>query len=315
MPNELPVALQLCPFSAFLEAGLSLRFEVIRWFKLDEAAQSKFLVERANTVRAVVSGGHIGCPNELMSSLPKLGVIAINGVGLDKVDLPFATSRGVAVGNTPGVLTEDVADLAVGLIIDLLRGIAASDAYVKAGKWPGGDRPLGRKVSGRRFGIVGLGRIGQAIAARLAPFGPVSYTGPKPKTVPFNYQPDLLQLARDSEVLVVACPATSETRKLIGDAVFEALGKDGYLVNVSRGSVVDEPALVAALRDGRIAGAALDVFENEPEVPAGLRTGDRTVLTPHIASATVETRVRMADMVLANLDAWRSGKPLPTAAN
>jgi lactate dehydrogenase-like 2-hydroxyacid dehydrogenase len=306
------VALQLCPLSAYLETGLRSRFDVVRWFELDADARTAFLRDDAAKVRAVVSGGHLGCDNALMSALPGLGVIAINGVGLDKVDLDWARARGVRVANTPGVLTEDVADLAVGLVIALLRGIPAADAYVKSGAWVRGDPPLGRKVSGRSFGIVGLGRIGLAIGERLAPFGPVAYSGPRPKSVPWTYHADLHALARAVEVLVIACPATAATRHLVGASVLEALGP-GWLVNVSRGSVVDESAVVEALAASRLAGAALDVFEDEPHVPAALRASDRAVLTPHIASATVETRTRMADIVLANLDAFLAGTPLPTA--
>ena len=307
-------ALQLCPFSAYLEAGLAARFDVVRWFELDDAAKAAWLGAHAPAVRAVVTGGHVGCSNTLMSALPALGLIAINGVGVDKVDLALARSRGVRVSTTPGTLTEDVADLAVGLVISLLRGIPAADAYLRDGDWAvRGDWPLARKVSGRRFGIVGLGNIGAATAARLAAFGPVAYTGPRRKDVPYPYHPDAVSLARASDVLVLACPANASTRHLIGDAVFDALGPAGYLVNVARGAVVDEAALGAALAAGRIAGAALDVFENEPQVPAALRASPRTVLTPHVASATHETRVQMADLVLANLDALLSGGEPPTA--
>ncbi len=301
------IALQLCPFSPRLEAGLSARFDVIRWFELSEGEQSTWLAAQAPGVHAVVTGGHVGCSNALMAALPSLGIIAIHGVGVDKVDLPFARSRNVRVTTTPGVLTEDVADLAVGLIIGLLRGIPASDAYVRAGSWEQGDRPLARKVSGRRFGVVGLGHIGAAIAARLAAFGPVSYTGPQRKEVPYAFHADLLDLARASDVLVLACPANASTRHIVNAAVLAALGEEGYLVNVARGAVVDEGALVAALDAGRLAGAALDVFENEPHVPEALRSSSRVVLTPHMASATVETRIRMADVVLENLDAFRAG--------
>ena len=301
------IALQLCPFSPRLEAGLQERYEVIRWFELSEAEQSTWLAARAPAVQAVVTGGHVGCSNALMVALPSLGIIAIHGVGVDKVDLPFARSRNVRVTTTPGVLTEDVADLAVGLIIGLLRGIPASDAYVRAGSWEQGDRPLARKVSGRRFGVVGLGHIGAAIAARLAAFGPVAYTGPQRKEVPYAFHADLLDLARASDVLVLACPANASTRHIVNAAVLAALGEEGYLVNVARGAVVDEGALVAALDAGRRAGAALDVFENEPHVPEALRSSSRVVLTPHMASATVETRIRMADVVLENLDAFRAG--------
>lgn len=313
MSEKPPLALQLCSLSAYLEAGLAARFEVVRWFELDAAAQAAWLTRRAAEVRAVATGGHMGIDNALMSALPNLGLVAINGVGIDKVDLAFARSRGVRVSSTPGAPTDDTADLAVGLVIGLLRGIPAADAHVRSGAWSKGDRPLMRKVTGCRFGIVGLGNIGSAVAARLAPFGPIAYTGPRRKTVAYDYEPDLLALARTADVLVLTCPANAATRHLVGKTVLEALGPKGYLINVARGSVVDEAALVAALDAGVIAGAALDVYENEPHVPEALRASSRVVLTPHMASATVETRTRMADVVLANLDAFVAGAPLPTA--
>jgi lactate dehydrogenase-like 2-hydroxyacid dehydrogenase len=308
---ELSIALQMCPFSGDLETALAQRFEMARWFEMDAPAQQDLVTARAADIRAVVTSGSVGCPVELMLGLPALGVIAINGVGLDKVNLDIARQRGIAVGSTPGALSEDVADLAVGLIIALLRDIPASDAHVRSGAWPGGERPLGRKVSGRRFGILGLGQIGFAIAQRLTPFGPVSWTGPRAKPVEWPFVPDVLSLARTSDVLVVACPANPATRHLVNNAVLEALGPQGYLVNISRGAVVDESALATALAAGRVAGAALDVFENEPHVPDSLRRLPNTVLTPHVASATHETRRRMAELVLANLDAFLQGRPLP----
>ena len=307
------VALQLCPFAPPLEAALADRFELLRWFELDEAERSAWLWARATFVRAVVTSGQVGCPSALMEALPLLGIIAINGVGFDKVDVDLARRRGVGVTTTPGVLTEDVADLAVGLIIGLLRNIPAADAFVRAGDWVGGERPPGRKVSGRRFGIVGLGHIGLAIAQRLAAFGPVAYTSPRAKPVPYDFHPDLTALARASDVLVIACRANAATRHMVGATVIEALGPEGYLVNVARGSIVDEAALIEALAAGRLAGAALDVYEDEPHVPAALRASPKVVLTPHIARVTVETRKRMADLVLENLDAFLSGAPLPSA--
>ena len=173
--------------------------------------------------------------------------------------------------------------------------------------------PLTKRVTGCTFGIVGLGSIGSAVAARLAPFGPILYTGPNRKPVDYTYEPDLLALSRKADVLVVTCPANAATRHLIGPAVFEALGPKSYLVNVSRGLVVDETALAAALDAGTIAGAALDVYQNEPHVPEPLKQSPKTVLTPHMASGTVEGRKHMADMMLANLDAFLAGSPLPTA--
>jgi lactate dehydrogenase-like 2-hydroxyacid dehydrogenase len=297
-----PTLLQLCPFSPHLESGLATRFTVIRWFEMSPAAQSAWLKEYGAMVRGVVTGGHVGCSNELMQALPALGVIAINGVGVDKVDLPLAGTRGIRVNTTPGVLTEDVADLAVGLVIGLLRGLAQADAFVRAGNWVRGERPLGRKVSGRRFGILGLGQIGSAIASRLSAFGPVAYTGPNRKAVAYPYFANVSELAAASDVLVIACPANAATHHLVAAQVLRALGPEGYLVNVSRGAIVDEAALIAALTRGELAGAALDVFENEPHVPEALRNSERVLLTPHVASATVETRIGMADVVLRGLD-------------
>jgi lactate dehydrogenase-like 2-hydroxyacid dehydrogenase len=298
-----PAALQLCGFSAYLEDALRQRFELCRWFELTDAARQQYLGVHGARVRAVVTGGHVGCSNELMRALPQLRIISVNGVGVDKIDLPLARERGVRVATTPGVLTADVADLAIGLVISLLRGIPAGDAYVRHGLWPNGERPLARRVTGRRFGIVGLGQIGAAIAARLAPFGPVAYMGPARKPVPYEFHADVVALARVSDVLILSCPANVATRHLIDAAVMAALGPTGYLINVARGAVVDEDALARALAAGQIAGAGLDVFANEPHVPRTLRELPNTVLTPHVASATVETRQAMADLVLANLDA------------
>jgi lactate dehydrogenase-like 2-hydroxyacid dehydrogenase len=314
MSESRAVALQMCPFSSYLEAGLKARFEVIRWFELSASEKAAALQRHAGAVRAVVTGGHIGCSDDLMVALPNLGIIAINGVGVDKVSLPLARQRAVYVTTTPGVLTDDVADLAVGLIIGLLRGIPSGDAYVRAGRWLQAERLLARKVSGLRFGIVGLGHIGSAIAGRLTAFGPVAYTGPhrKPQAA-YPFHANAEELAAASDVLVIACPANASTLRLIGAAVLDALGPEGYLVNVARGSVVDEPALIAALNAGRIAGAALDVFENEPHVPAELLESQKVVLTPHVASATIETRMQMSDVVLANLDAFLRGQSAVSA--
>jgi lactate dehydrogenase-like 2-hydroxyacid dehydrogenase len=301
--TPLPLVLQMCPFSSYLEQQLRARFEVMRWYELDAAARAPWLTAHAGRVRGIATGGHVGCPAELMQALPALAVISINGVGVDKVDLALAAERGVQVATTPGVLTADVADLAVGLVIALLRDIPAADAFVRAGAWPGGDKPLARRVSGCRFGIVGMGQIGLATAQRLAAFGPVAYTGPRSKPVPYAYYAALPELAGAVDVLVLTLPANPQTRHMVDARVLDALGPKGYLVNVARGAVVDEAALITALQAGRIAGAALDVFEDEPNVPAALRQHPRVVLTPHMATATVETRLQMADRVLANLDA------------
>lgn len=303
-----PILLQLAPMSADLEAALDARGERIRL----DAPHAGWLAAHGPGVRAIITGGGTGCPRALVEALPSLGLIAINGVGYDKVDIDHAAAHGVAVTNTPGVLTDDVADLAVGLVIGLFRDLAKADAHVRSGAWARGEMPLARKVSGSRFGIVGLGRIGGAIAERLRAFGPVAYTGRSRKPVDLAFHPDAATLAAASGVLIVAVSASAETRHMIDARVLDALGPGGVLVNVARGSVVDEAALVAAIEGGRIAGAALDVFEDEPNVPRALVESERTLLTPHIASATVETRAAMAALVLDNLDAFLAGRPLVT---
>lgn len=313
LPPNLPLALQLCPFSPALEQGLAGRLELVRWFELSPADQAALLERRGAEVAIVATGGHIGCPPSLLTALPALKLVAINGVGFDKVDLDLARSRGVRVSTTPGTLTDDVADLAVGLIIAQFRRIPAADRHVREGAWPKGELPLARKVTGSRFGVLGLGQIGEAIAARLRPFGEVAYCARSDRANGLQFFADAESLARWADVLVVACAATPQTRNLVDGRVLSALGARGVLVNISRGSVVDEDALAQALAAGTIEGAALDVFADEPHVPEALRQAANTVLTPHIASATAETRAAMAALVLANVDAALAGTPLPSA--
>jgi lactate dehydrogenase-like 2-hydroxyacid dehydrogenase len=305
--------LQLGHFLPALEQGLQERFQVHQW--PDAAPPEAWLAARADAIRGLVTGANMGVPNAVLARLPALGIVAINGVGFDRVDLQFARERGIRVSNTPDVLTDDVADLALGLIISLLRDVPAADRYVRDGKWLAGPMPLGRKVSGRRFGIIGLGRIGRAIAARLAVLGPVAYSASAPKTDQQQYRfvADPLQLARDSDVLVLAASVTASSRRLVGREMLDALGPEGYLVNIARGTLVDQGALIAALQERRIAGAALDVYDDEPQVPDALRALPNVVLTPHIGSATHETRAGMARMVLASLDAFFAGAPVPCA--
>ncbi|HUN94424.1 MAG TPA: 2-hydroxyacid dehydrogenase [Burkholderiaceae bacterium] len=303
--------LQLCPLLPALQRELESRYEVLRAF--DDPAREAVAAARGGELRAVVTGGHVGIPSALLQRLPALQLVAINGVGYDKVDLELARSRGVRVTNTPDVLTDDVADLAVGLVIALLRRIPQGDAHVRAGRWPSGELPLARKVSSQRFGIFGLGRIGNAIARRLQGFGvAIAYAGRAPQAVPYRYVETLAQLAAESDVLIIAAAAGPSTRGIVGRDILERLGPRGALVNVARGSIVDEDELVAALSDGRLGGAALDVFANEPDVPAALRALPNVVMTPHVASATTETREAMAALVLRNLEAHFAGLPLPT---
>ena len=266
----------------------------------------------APRIRAIAASGESKVPRELIAQLPALEMISVFGVGYDGIDVAAARERGIAVTHTPNVLNDEVADLALGLMLAVARRIPEADRYVREGKWPGGPMPLARKVSGARLGIVGLGRIGAAIARRAAAFDmSIAYTARSEKAgVGYRYFPSAAALAAQVDFLVVITPGGAGTRKLIDAEVLRALGKQGYLINVARGSVVDETALVEALQNGTIAGAGLDVFENEPNVPAELRTMDNVVLTPHVGSATWQTRRAMADLAFGNLEAHFAGKPL-----
>ena len=266
----------------------------------------------APRIRAIAGSGESKVSRELIAQLPKLEVISVFGVGYDGVDVAAARERGISVTNTPDVLNDEVADLAIGLAIAVARRIPQADSYVREGKWPGGPMPLARKMSGARLGIVGLGRIGNAIAKRAEAFGmTIAYTSrnARPES-PYRYLPSAEALAAEVDFLVVITPGGAGTRKLIDAKVLKALGKDGYLINVARGSVVDEAALIEALQNGTIAGAGLDVFENEPNVPAALAALDNVVLTPHVGSATWQTRHAMGDLAFGNLVAHFAGKPL-----
>ncbi|MBO9513686.1 MAG: 2-hydroxyacid dehydrogenase [Variovorax sp.] len=268
----------------------------------------------APRIRGVVANGEAKVPRELIARLPALEVISVFGVGYDGVDVAAAHERGVPVTNTPDVLNDDVADLAIGLLLAVARRIPQADRFVRADEWPGAAPTLGRKVSGGRLGIVGMGRIGQAIAHRAAAFRmDIAYTARSPRAnVNHTHYPDAASLAAAVEFLVVITPGGAATRGMIDARVLAALGPEGYLVNVARGSVVDEPALIEALRSGVIAGAALDVFASEPHVPEALRAMPNVVLTPHIGSATRQTREAMGQLVLDNLRAHFTGAPLLT---
>ena len=306
-----PRLLQLCPFPPFVEAALAARFAVTRWWEVPDGAA--WLAIHAGEVQAIATSGHVGVPSPLLAELPALEIIAINGVGYDRIDLELARARGAKVANTPDVLTDDVADLAIGLMIAAARSLPGADAFVRLGGWPEATLPLGRKISGKRYGILGLGRIGAAIARRLEGFGgEIAYAAPSAKLVRHRRFDTPLELARHSDVFIVACSASAAAAPIVDRAVIEAIGPQGLLVNIARGSLVDETEMIAALRDGRLGAAALDVFQNEPYVPDALRQAPNVVLTPHIGSATTETRQAMGELMLANLDAWLTGQPLLT---
>ena len=258
----------------------------------------------APTVEVAVTSGVWGVRREHLDLLPGLRAIVNFGVGFDTTDVAEAGRRGIVVSNTPDVLTDCVADTAVWLVLDVMRRFAAADRFVRRGEWEAGRVPaLTRRVTGARVGIVGLGRIGRAVAHRLEGFdADLAYTGRAAKPdAAYRFVPSVVDLARDVDVLVVATAGGDGTRHLVDAAVIDALGPEGFLVNVARGSVVDEAALVAALEAGRLGGAGLDVLADEPHVPAELLGRDDVTLLPHVGSATVETRQAMADLALANV--------------
>ena len=267
----------------------------------------------APRIRGIAASGESKVSAALIAQLPALEIISVMGVGYDGIDVAAAKARGIQVTHTPNVLNDDVADLAIGLMLCAARQLPAADRYVRAGDWAAkGPMPLARKMSGARVGLVGMGRIGQAIAHRATAFGmSIAYTARNARAgLPYRYLPTAAALAAESDFLVVITPGGAGTRKMIDAEVLAALGSRGILVNVARGSVVDEAALIDALERGVIAGAGLDVFENEPHVPARLLALPHVVLVPHIGSATGQTRQAMADLAVANLAAHFAGQAL-----
>lgn len=268
--------------------------------------------DAAERITAIAAAGSSPVDARLIDALPNLKIISVHAVGYDLVDLAHARSSGIVVTHTPDVLNDDVADMALLLTLATLRRLPAMDAYVRAGRWAEeGPPPLSRTASGLRYGLLGLGRIGQAIASRLAPFaGKIAYHTRNPVAgAPWRHEPRLVDLAASVDVLIVIVPGGAATRGLVSAEILEALGPTGVLINVARGEVVDQTALVEALTHGRLGGAGLDVFVDEPNVPQALIDSDRCVLAPHVASATIETRTAMAERMIANLQAVFAGKP------
>jgi hydroxypyruvate reductase len=268
----------------------------------------------AQTCRAVTTMGGVPTRADVIDALPKLEIIACYGVGVDAIDLERAKARDIAVTNTPDVLTEGVADMALALILSTQRQIVNGDRYVRSGEWKRrGDMWLCRGVSGRKLGILGLGRIGLAIAKRAEAFGmQIAYQGPSKKPVSYRYYENLIELAREVDILVLACPGGPKTKGLVNRAVLDALGTKGTLINIARGSVVEEDELVKALVEKRLGGAGIDVFVDEPNVPEALLGLDTVTFQPHQGSATVETRRAMGQLVIDNLRNHFAGKPLLT---
>ncbi len=307
-----PEILQIAAMLPSVEAALGEAYRVHRYWEAPDRAA--LLAEVGAGVRAIATDGHYGVPAEVMAACPQLGMAASYGVGYDGIDIAACKARGIRVSNTPDVLNDAVAELALGLMIGLCRRIPQADAYTRAGRWTAGTFGLTGELTGAHAGILGLGRIGKEIARRLqACKMRVSYHGRREQAYePYQYYADLEAMARDVDWLVVIAPGSAETRGLVSRRVLEALGPAGALVNVARGSLVDEAALVELLADGRLGGAALDVFADEPRVPEALLALPNVVLSPHQGSATHKTRAAMGDLVVGNLAAFFAGDPLLT---
>lgn len=290
---------------------LAALYQVHKLFEIED--RQAWMAAHGAGIEAVITGGHTGISRAMLEQLPALRVVAVNGVGTDAVDLDYCRARGLPVTATLGALTEDVADLAIGLLIAACRNLCAGDRFVRDGMWPAHPQPnaipLARRFSGMQLGIVGMGRVGRAVAVRAAAFGcSIGYTDLRPMDdLPHRFVPTLLELAREADALVL-CAAADKAEGIVDAAVLDALGPQGFLVNVARGRLVDEAALARAIAAGAIAGAGLDVFVDEPNVPLELRQSDRTTLQAHRASATWETRTAMAEMVLASVTQALAGK-------
>jgi lactate dehydrogenase-like 2-hydroxyacid dehydrogenase len=307
-----PQVLQLNPILIpAINDKLASLYVVHKHFELPDP--QAWLREHGRSIDAVITGGHTGISRAMLEQLPRLKVVAVNGVGTDAVDLAYCRNRGLPVTATLGALTEDVADLAIGLLIAACRNLCAGDRFVRNGQWELHPQPsaipLARRFSGMRIGIVGMGRVGRAVAVRAAAFGcPIAYTDLRAMDdVAHRFVPSLVDLARESDALVL-CAAADQAEGIIDAAVLDALGPHGFLVNVARGRLVNEADLTQALVAGRIAGAGLDVFVDEPRVPLALRQRDSVTLQAHRASATWETRTAMAEMVLASIAQALSGE-------
>lgn len=291
--------------------ALENHFDVIRLWK--ERDPERVLQERRSDIVAIASFHYVPVSRTLIESLPNLEIIAQFATGTDNIDLAAAKARGIPVTNTPDVLTDDTADTGMALLLACARRVCEGDMYVRVGKWHNGPMPLGVTLRGKKAGIVGMGKIGQAVARRCQAFGmDIYYHGPRKKDVPYHFSEDIHALATISDFLFLCCPGGPATAGLVDGPVLESLGDRGILINIARGSVVDEPALVEALEKRRILAAGLDVFAHEPNVPEALISMDNVVLLPHIGSATIETRTVMGRLVVENLLAHFNGHPLKT---
>ena len=285
-----------------LQEAVETHFDATRFWELPD--QDTWLAQNGERIKAIVTSGALGASSEVIAKLPKLEAIFSFGVGYDSIAVDAARDRGIVVTNTPEVLDDCVADTAMALTLDVMRRYSEADRFLRAGQWPKGKFPLASKIGNKKIGIVGLGNIGEAIAKRATAFDmQVLYHNRKPKAgVAYQYYADLDAMITDCDVLVLAVPGGKSTEGLIDAKRLGLLGSKGFLVNIARGSVIDQAALIDALREGRIAGAGLDVYEDEPNVPQALIEMDNVVLLPHIGSATSETRRAMGELQLANIE-------------
>jgi lactate dehydrogenase-like 2-hydroxyacid dehydrogenase len=299
-----PAVLQIARLSAPSEEKINSRLNVT--LLANQENPDSFLASDGHRFEALITTAPVGAAAELMAKLPNLKIVACRGIGVEKVDLDYTKSRGIAVSCTPDVLTDCVADLAMGLVIDTARGMTASDRYVRAGRWPTGPFPLSTKVSGKKLGILGLGKIGNAIAKRARAFDmDIRYHNRKPVAgSPYAYVSSMVALAQWCDFFMVAVDGGPQTRNLVTKDVLNALGPKGFIFNISRGTVIDEAALIDALQNKIIAGAGLDVFVNEPRINDAFFSMDNVVLIPHAGSGTVETRAAMEGLVLENIESF-----------
>ena len=305
----------MIPVNSVLQVG---QFPEIMQLEIDKRLSTTKLLDPQGKIpdgnfTAILTRSNTQIPKELLEKMSDIQMVATCGVGYDNLPLGYLQAHGIKASNTPGVLNDAVCELAIGMLFGLLRRIPEAHEFVKSTAWSKAPFTITTTLAGKCVGIAGMGRIGQDLAKRLEPFKvKLAYTGPTQKEVPYEYFRDIQSLAKVSDILILACPASPETEKMINTEVLEALGPRGYLINIARGSVVDEAALLVALQQKTIAGAALDVFENEPNPNIGFLNIDNVLLTPHIGSATSETRQLMTNLAIDNLEAFYNKKPLLT---
>ena len=305
----------MIPVNSVLQVG---QFPEIMQLEIDKRLSTSKLLNPQDkppdgNFTAILTRSNTQIPRELLEKIPAVQMVATCGVGYDNLPLDYLQEHGIKASNTPGVLNDAVCELAIGMLFSLLRRIPEAQDFVKSAAWSRAPFTITTTLAGKCVGIAGMGRIGQDLAKRLEPFKvKLAYTGPTQKELPYEYFTDIKSLAKASDILILACPASPETEKMINAEVLEALGPRGYLINIARGSVVDEAALLVALQQKIIAGAALDVFENEPNPNVGFLNIDNVLLTPHIGSATSETRQLMTNLAIDNLEAFYNKKPLLT---